>query len=332
MNAIKRLQKALLNLYYGLPFGLKAAGDEIMGGGEADQAGTEINQQVTDKRVAKHLLKGEVTQEVEELRYRTYLVANESEKYKYLGNGVAVKEEKEKPKDKTRFKFSQDNENICESVLNTMNQVGSYGAEKYRFEIDYNSFVRFKVEKFAKKVDVDIDEKIGKIETTLHFNTEPDPYDAASMPFINELKKLLGNKSEYFISKHEIASSIYNLSFTTYKAYNEDDLVSYSFIKGGKFKDFRQEGYEYLLTLTWDEYMRLPLDLESKYYSKSMAEKYAKKERKDVAPEMVNTERKRYCSVCGREMSVYDADIQEADGHKPICKDCLNKALKNEEK
>jgi len=213
-----------------------------------------------------------------------------------------------------------------------MNQVGNYGAEKYRFEIDYNSFVRFKVEKFAKKVDVDIDEKIGKIETTLHFNTEPDPYDAASMPFINELKKLLGNKSEYFISKHEIASSIYNLSFTTYKAYNEDDLVSYSFIKGGKFKDFRQEGYEYLLTLTWDEYMRLPLDLESKYYSKSMAEKYAKKERKDVAPEMVNTERKRYCSVCGREMSVYDADIQEADGHKPICKDCLNKALKNEEK
>lgn len=332
MSVIKKLQKVLLNFYYGLPFGLKAAGDEIMGGGEADQAGTEINQQVTDKRVAKHLLKGEVTQEVEELRYRTYRVANESENYKYIGNGVAVKQEREKLKDKTRFKFSQENENICESVLSTMNQLGNYGTEKYRFEIDYNSFVRFKVDKFAKKVDVDIDEKTGKIETTLHFNTEPDPYDAASMPFINELKKLLNVKSEYEISRNEIATSIYNFSFTTYKAYNEDDLVSYSFIKGGKFKEFKQEGYEYLLTLTWDEYLRLPLDLESKYYSKSMAEKYAKKERKDVAPEMVNTERKRYCSICGREMSVYDADIQEADGHKPICKDCLNKALKNEEK
>jgi hypothetical protein len=213
-----------------------------------------------------------------------------------------------------------------------MNQVGKYGLEKYRFEIDYNSFVRFKVEKFAKKVDVDIDEKTGKIETTLHFNTEPDPYDAASMPFINELKKLLDAKSEYEISRNEIATSIYNFSFTTYKAYNEDDLVNYSFIKGGKFKEFKQEGYEYLLTLTWDEYLRLPLDLESKYYSKSMAEKYEKKERKDVAPEMAIKERKRYCSVCGKEMSVYDADIQEADGHKPICKDCLNKALKNEEK
>ena len=328
---MNKLKKILLNIWYGLPFGLKAAGDEIIGSGEADQAGTEVNQQVTDKRVAKHLLKGEVTQEVEELRYRTYRVANESEKYKYVGNGVAVKEEKEKPKDKTRFKFSQENENICQSVLDTMNQVGKYGVEKYRIEIDYKSFVRFKVEKFAKKIDVDIDEKIGKIETTLHFNTEPDPYDAASMPFINELKKLL-NANEYEISRNEIATSIYNLSFTTYKAYNEDDLVNYSFIKGGKFKEFKQDGYEYLLTLEWDEYLRLPTDLESKYYSKSMAEKYAKKERKEVAPEMINTERKRYCSVCGNEMSVYDADIQEADGHKPICKDCLNKALKNEEK
>ena len=151
------------------------------------------------------------------------------------------------------------------------------------------------------------------------------------MPFINELKKLL-NANEYEISRNEIATSIYNLSFTTYKAYNEDDLVNYSFIKGGKFKEFKQDGYEYLLTLEWDEYLRLPTDLESKYYSKSMAEKYAKKERKEVAPEMINTERKRYCSVCGNEMSVYDADIQEADGHKPICKDCLNKALKKEEK
>jgi hypothetical protein len=119
-----------------------------------------------------------------------------------------------------------------------------------------------------------------------------------------------------------------NLSFTTYKAYNEDDFVNYSFINGGTFKDFKEENYEYLLTLTWGEYLRLPLDLESKYYSKTMAEKYAKNERKEVAPEMVNSERKAYCSVCGREMSVYDADVMRADGHEPICKECMKKTLK----
>jgi hypothetical protein len=72
----------LKSLFYSLPFGLKAADSEIMGAnstGEVDD--TVIQQQVNDKRVAKHLLKGEITQEVEELRYRTYKVDKESNKY-----------------------------------------------------------------------------------------------------------------------------------------------------------------------------------------------------------------------------------------------------------
>lgn len=327
MNKVK---KYFLNLWYGLPFGLKAASDEIMGSNGTSSNDTNISQEVSDERVAKHLLKGEVTQNVEELRYRTYKVDNESKNYKYLGNGIAVKEGGNKKESKTKFKFSQTNENICETVLQSLNQVGNYGAEKYRFEIDYNSFVRYKVEKFATKIAVDINEEIGKIETTLYFSTEPNPYDAASMPFINELKKLFDVKSEYQISRNEIASSIMNISFTTYKAYNEEDFVNYCFINGAKFKSFKQEGYEYLLTFEWNEYLRLPLDLESKYYSKSMAEKYEKKERKNVDVSMVQAERKRYCSVCGKEMSVYDADIQEADGHEPVCKECMQKALNNQ--
>lgn len=328
MNKIKRY---FLNLWYGLPFGLKGADTEIMGSKSADINGTTINQEVSDQRVAKHLLKGEVTQEVEELRYRTYKVDNEAKNYTYLGNGVAVKEEAdEKPKDRTKFKFSQDNKPICESVLDGLKQVGKYGVERYRFEIDYKEFVRFKVEKFATMIDVDINEEIGKIETTLHFSTEPNPYDASSMPFINEIKKLLDVKTEQQAERNEIASSILNISFTTYKANNEDDFVNYSFINGGKFKSFRQDGYEFLLTFEWGEYLRLPLDLESKYYSKSMAEKYANKERKDPNISMVDAERKRYCSVCGKEMSVYDADVQEADGQEPVCKECMMKALKNQ--
>jgi hypothetical protein len=328
MNKIK---KYFLNLWYGLPFGMKAADTEIMGNKAVDDNGVTVQQEVSDQRVAKHLLKGEVTQEVEELRYRTYLVENEAKNYKYLGNGVAIKEDKvEKPKERTKFKFTQENESICESVLESLKQVGKTGVERYRFEIDYKEFVRFKVEKFATKIDVDINEETSKIETTLHFSTEPNPYDGTSMPFINEVKKLLDVKTEAQAERNEIASSILNISFTTYKAYNEDDFVNYSFINGGKFKEFRQDGYEYLLTLTWSEYLRLPLDLESKYYSKSMAEKYAKKERKDVDVSMVNAERKRYCSICGKEMSVYDADIQEADGYEPVCKECMTKALKNQ--
>ena len=327
---MNKLKKLVLNIWYGLPFGLKAADTEIMGAKTVNLDGTNVSQEVSDQRVGKHLLKGEVTQAVEELRYRTYRVANESEKYKYLGNGVAVKKEaEEEPKERTKYKFSQDNGGITETVLDGLNQVGKNGVERYRFEIDYDSFVRFKVEKFATKVDVNINDADGTIETTLHFNTQPNPYDAASMPFINEIDKLVGVKNEYAISKNEIASTIKNLAFTTYKASGEEDFVNYCFINGAKFKDFKKETNEYLLTLTWNEYLRVPLNLESKYYSKEMAKKYENKEKKEVDLSVMEIERKAYCSICGKEMSIYDADIQRADGGEPICQECLQKVLKN---
>lgn len=323
-----KIKRFVMSAYYSLPFGMKGANSEIMGNGTQDMAGVEISQEVSDERVAKHLLKGEVTQEVEELRYRTYKVSNESEKYKYLGGGVAVKEDAKGNGDRTRFKFSQDNENICESVLNSLKQVGSTGSERYRFEIDYSEFVRFKVEKFAKSVDVDIDDNNKKIETTLHFSSEPNPYDASSMPFINELGRLFAAKNEYEISRNEIASTIKNFSFVTYKAVNEESFVTYNFINGGKFKSIRKENYEYLLTLSWEEYMRMPMNLEVKYYSKSMADKYEKNERKETAVSVGNVNRKVYCSVCGREMELYDHDIQMANGSQPVCKECMKKTMR----
>lgn len=329
MKIIDKIKKIILNIYYGLPHGMKAADAEIMGGTSKDELGTTISQEVSDQRVGRHLLKGEVTQEVEELRYRTYTVAKEADNYKYLGNGIAIKEDREIPSaEKKRHKFTQENENICESVLETLKQVGNHGLDKYRFEIDYNSLIRFKLEKFATKVDVIIDDEEGIVETTLHFNTEPNPYDGTSKPFINEIQKLKDLKNEHDINRNEIASSIKNLSFSTYRALNEDDFVTYSFTGGGKFKKFEEKGYEYLMTLTWDEYIRLPLNLEAKYYSKTMAEKYKRKERKEVAISISDVERKRFCSVCGREMSVYDADIQEASGNEIVCKECLEKAFK----
>lgn len=328
MNKIK---KFFLNLWYGLPFGLKAAGDEIMGGGEADQAGTTINQQVTDKRVAKHLIKGEVTQEVEELRYRTYKVAGEAENYDYLGNGVAVKTDKKNiPLERSKYKFSQENKMICNSVLEEISHIDDYGDERYTFEMTYDGLVRFKLEQFTTSVDVLINTKENIVKTTLHFEKQPNPYNAKSMPFINELKKLFeSEKSEYFLKRNEIASSLQTFSFSTYKANGERDFVTYSFVNGVKFDKMEETDTEYMITYDWDGFVRLPLNLESKYYSKTMDEKYKNKERKEVAPEMVNTERKRYCSICGKEMSTYDADILEASGQPVICKECMEKVLKN---
>jgi len=326
MNKIK---KYLLNLWYGLPFGLKAAGDEIMGAGDAEQSGSEITQQVSDKRVAKHLLKGEVTQEVEELRYRTYKVSDESENYDYIGNGIAIKgDKKQLDIERTKYKFYQENKMICSSVLEELSHVDEYGDERYTFEMTYNDIVRFKLEQFTTGADVYIDTDKKIVKTTFHFEKQPNPYDAKSMPFINELKKLVGNSSEYFISKNEIASYLKTFSLSTYKANGERDFVNYSFIENAKFSNIEETENEYLLTYDWDTFIRLPLNLERKYYSKSMDDKYKNNERKEVAPGMINAERKAYCSVCGKEMSVYDADIQRADGNEPVCEECMKKVLK----
>jgi len=330
MNKIKKI---LLNIWYGLPFGLKAADTEIMGNKSADDGGTTIQQEVSDQRVAKHLLKGEVTQEVEELRYRTYKVAGESENYEYLGNGVAIKSDKPKPVgEKTKYVFSQENTIVCNSITEELKHLDNYGDERYTFEFTYDGIVRFKIEQFATSVDVYLDKKDGIFKTTFHFEKQPNPYNAKSKPFINELEKLTKITSEYEIKRNEIASTLLTFSFSTYKAKNEVNFVNYAFIDGAKFEGISETDTEYLVTYVWKACMRVPLNLENKYYSKTMDEKYKNKERKEVAPEMVNAERKRYCSVCGKEMSTYDADILEASGEQVICKECMEKVLKNTKK
>jgi hypothetical protein len=125
---MNKIINKLKSLFYSLPFGLKAADSEIMG---ADSTGvindTVVQQQANDKRVAKHLLKGEITQEVEELRYRTYKIDKESNKYDYVGHGVAVKKDEKKPNNIIRF--SQENKLICSDILTELKHVNNYGVE-----------------------------------------------------------------------------------------------------------------------------------------------------------------------------------------------------------
>ena len=325
-----KIRDFLFKIIYNLPFGMKGADKEILGSTRESAIDNSVVQEVSDERVAKHLLKGEVTKEVEELRYRTYKVENEAKGYEYLGNGVAVKKEKQNAP-KTKHKFTQENKNLCASVSSALeeNGNGNYdeAIDKYTIEINYNRLCKFRIDKRITYVDVLIDDTKGIVETTLHFNSEPDVYDVASMPFINELKKLV-NANESEIDKNEIATVIRDLSFCTYKANNEEVIVTYRFSGEMKFEGVRQFGYEYLMKLSWEEYVRLPLNLEAKYYSKSMAEKYENKERKNVAIPIANIERKRYCSICGSEMNNYDADIQEANGGEVICTNCIESVMK----
>lgn len=325
-----KIKDFFLKIVNALPFGLQGAEREIMGSNNTGDGGTVITQEVSDERVAKHLLKGEVTQEVEELRYRTYKVANESEKYKYVGNGVAFKNEDDTKKSdvRTKYNVTQENKIICSSILKELQHVDNYGTEEYRVEIMYNDVVRFKLERYAHTINVKIDETKNIIETTLRFWKNRDKYDATSGAFLNALKEAIEIKNEYAISRNEILSSIESISFSTYKASGDEDFVTYAFTEGCKYLEGFETKDEYILTFSWDSYIRVPLKPEEKYYSKTMDEKYRTNARKKVNVELMPLEKKYFCSVCGKEVDEYTASIQMADGQKPICNECAKKALK----
>lgn len=335
MNTIKKWAYKIL---YALPFGMKAADEEIMGGNSSSSdEGQSVHQQVSDERVAKHLLKGEITQPVKELRYRTYKVDDEAKNYEYLGGGTAIKKEA-KPVDTKRIHFSQECKLVASDVLEELKRVGKYGTETYTLQISYNNpLVKFKLEQFANQIDVDINEESKEVITTLHFSNIPDGYEKKSAPFINELKRLLKiYKNVQLISdkhmvdevyKHnEIASSMISLNFTTYKATNDEpDLKVYSFISPSFIKA-EESNAEIRLTFAWETYDIN--DLKAKFFDEKMAKKYETKEAKSTPIDISGGQvRVAHCEVCGKEINTYDADVTKYTYGKAMCKDCLQKYL-----
>lgn len=325
-----RILNKIKALLYSIPFGMKAADDEILGSNpfETSSHTIEIGQEINNKKLSKHLLKGEVTQEVEELRYRNYKVEAASKQYEYVGNGEAVKTEK-KPRDLNVIKFTQSNKLNTTTLLEEFKRVNQYGDETYLIQCTYNDVVRFKIEQFLKSVQVVINNYKGIKETKLHFSAYPSPYDSKSKPFINELEKLttLDLSNETAVNKNDIATSMVTLSFSTWKASDEDDFTNYSFVDGSKLTKVEKVDGEYILTFEWGNYMRVPIDLLQTYYSDSMEKKYQANERKNVEIHLVDIQEKHFCEICGAEVHQRDYEILVADKMPIICNKCLKNSM-----
>ena len=87
----RKIKRFFYNLLYSLPFGMKAADELLSTQTINDDVG--IVESIRQNRLSEGLINGEVTQQVEELRYRDYKVYRESKKYKYLGDGIAIKKD-----------------------------------------------------------------------------------------------------------------------------------------------------------------------------------------------------------------------------------------------
>ena len=146
-HLIENMKNKFLMFFYGLIYGMKATEDEVLHQtANSIGGGSSIIKEVDDTRVSKALLKGEITQEVEELRYRTYKVDKESKTFEYFAPTLAMKRDKQDTKflkyddrDGLELITVQPNDFLVETVSETLEQVGGRGKRtQYRIKIKRN--------------------------------------------------------------------------------------------------------------------------------------------------------------------------------------------------
>ena len=254
--------------------------------------------------VYKDLLEQKVTHEVEELRYTSYIVANESKKYKYIGNGNAVKKSSSELSERHGFIdesdnlpiiLIQDNSLVCESVSSILNEVNSKENKKigsdFIIKIKRDSITRFKIEEYIRKIVLKQSE--GNYVLDLYCSKYPKQFsERKDRPFLRELNKIKNReiKSSDILDFNEI-------SFITQNAWGIDDYYQFSF-NDFEFYDIIEFDGNYIIRFGCQLFMKNLLD---EIYSKSADEKYQKKEmRKNVVFDI---------TAYNRESEIYDIDL-----------------------
>ena len=346
--------------FYGLFYGMKSTEDSVFHQSGLDVGeNTSIIKQVEENRVSKALLKGEITQEVEELRYRTYKVDKESKTFEYYAPTLAMKRDKQDTKflkyddrDGLELITVQPNDSMVETVSETLEQVGGRGKRTdYRIKIKRNFVPRYKIEEYVTRLDV---KKLDDTHVILdmYVSIYPNDKDFKSKGFVREIEKIRDEKIKSDVLDYE------EISFITNHAYKMDDMVKFVF-RNIVFREVVEFDGHYIVRFK-ASLEQNTIDLTKIYYSKTMDEKYKHKEKKDVVLNfndyIVSNVYK--CEECGKEvildnelidrLSAYegrditseeinddnpqvlefmDMQISEQTYGKRLCSDCLKKYL-----
>lgn len=218
--------------------GMKAADDVITTNNkEISSGGAAEEQKVEQNNLYASLLRGEVTQEVKDLRYEMYESVRQSKDFKYVGNGQAVK--KNHMLDKTPMKIDEedglkvvliqdnkidyDGQNTALNDLGETLKVRTEADAKHRFKATHEYPVRHKLEVFAKKIVVKVVDD-NKFKLDFYFSQYPIENDPRAVYVTKELESLFKSGS-----RTSDLTDLITLTFTTDKAYGDDDWKIYDF-------------------------------------------------------------------------------------------------------
>lgn len=356
-----KLKKTIDGLAFGLASGMKVAEEQFFTGLGAVSDGDVcvVSQKEQGNKLMQSLLKGEVTQEVKDLRYRMYKIDEAVDGQKTIGNvadggGVTFKYKKLKPlveesEDDCEVVIVQNIKKVTTSIgddINGNHKDGKYKPE-YQLKIKRDFLCRFLIEKFAEKVVI---KKLPNEQYQLDIYTTiyEDEFDSVANSFTKEVKKVSnGDHRNELLDFTEV-------SFFTKDAYGTSDGAEFSF-KINNFKNcinylfednglIKNSGF-YVLKFDVTPIV-FNLKLTEKFFEEELEEKYKNKEKKNIettaflkinedGTQDITTgpiEREKiYCDVCGREIGYHYDD----NGEKiltPIFDDYGNKILNDDGK
>ena len=329
MKLIKKLCNRINAYWVGFFYGLKDTNDTVFTQAGIDNSvGTEIQQQVTENRVSKDLLKGEVTQQVEELRYRTYKVDRESKQFEYFSPTKAIRFDKQDSKfvkydnsDNLELITIQPNHantaNIYDGTKdvdflnaklidvqgNVSINLGHFDVEnKYNIEIERDFMPRFKLEAYTTRLVVKKLDDEDNMILDFYVSKYPQEKDMKSIYFVKEVKKLMSGYRQSDIT------SMTRVSFVTSHAYGLNDMIEFRF-DHIYYKGILEYDGHYVLKFKAHAYVN-GKDQTDEFYSKSMDEKYRNNEKKEVVIDAFSggNEYKTFvCAECGKTVE-YDTE------------------------
>ena len=302
---MKKIWRYIKIAFFSIFYGMRRA-DRLMATSNGDDdfdpnsvGGIEQQQEV--QNVYKDLLRGEVTEQVRQLRHEMYYAERKSREYQYGGGGTAKKtsmfdyQGKIDKSDGYKVKIVQENKQITSSLnesgvevygekVDVSDNLGDLIRNKPRSEKEYrvkigrtNYIPKFKIENYIKKVVV------KEIEGTnvlidLYVSKYYDKFEKTSKLFHVEMEKIyqgldIGNYPGGILYFE-------NLSFITKDAYGAPDLTLLIF-KNFKFDTILEFDGHYVLRFFAEQ--DVENDLIQEFYHEATAEKCENHEMREGA-------------------------------------------------
>ena len=310
---MKKFLTDLKLFFFSLFRGMRAADTVILSQEkDAENGGTPEERKVEQNSLYSALLRGEVTQEVKDLRYEMYESVRQSKDWKVVGNGVAVK--KNHMLDKTPMKI--DDEDGFKVILiqdNKVHMTGAYNAveniaklsmvrtesdAEHTFKATHEYQVRYKLETYARKVVVKAADEENKFKLDFYLPAYPVEDDPRAIYAVKELESLYesGSRTSDF-------TDLITFTFVTDKAYGDDDWKIYDF-KVKEYVGIKKFDGNYIISF----YASLPNGINDT--TKDFNDEESVKKFKNKSP------RKKGKEVSMYEVMTTDTEKQEFDEEK----------------